>query len=473
MKKILLSSAFAIFSIAAGFGQGAPNGSFENWTGTTYDVLTNYSIQSSNIQSLQDIGQVTMTKVADPFHASFAIRLDTKTNGIDTTFGFYINGNPGGGATVPGGIPYALIPTGLHGHYKSGVVVGDSALVLVIFKKSGAVIGQFVQYITGNHAAYTTFNLPISGLPFAPDTVVVGATSSNPFSMRPNFKGLPGSFLQLDSLSFTGVASQPALMNGDFENWSTATYYTPDYWAIEGDSVQRSTVAHNGIYSLELQVTPQNGGGGGSGANADQATTGHFTAHSGPAGGTPYSVQNDSLTGYYKMVSVGTDTAFISVNTSKLGTSVGGNVMQLLGNTSYQRFGIAVNSSVVPDTMRIEIQAANYPVRAACIGTKLYIDQLSMQSSPLSVPLVIMGNDKVEVYPNPSKGLFNLIYDSNSDETVSLEIYNSLGQKMFSKQLNGQAEMRTQLDFSSYGKGIYFMKTIQGNHISSTKMIVE
>jgi hypothetical protein len=96
-----------------------------------------------------------------------------------------------------------------------------------------------------------------------------------------------------------------------------------------------------------------------------------------------------------------------------------------------------------------------------------------MQSAPLSISTVIMSNDKVVLYPNPSRGLFHLIYDSNSDETVSLELYNSLGQKLFSKQLNGQAEMRTQLDLSSYGKGIYFLKAIQGDHVSSTRMIVE
>ncbi|MGZ4035874.1 MAG: T9SS type A sorting domain-containing protein, partial [Bacteroidia bacterium] len=377
-----------------------------------------------------------------------------------------------GGSSVPGGIPYTQIPTGLTGHYKCGVPLGDSAIVLAIFKKSGAVIGQYIQFLYGTHSSYTTFHMPITGLPFAPDTVVIGAASSNPFSSIPNFNGLPGSYLQLDSLSFTGVASQPALMNGDFENWSTATYYSPDYWQTQGDSVTRSTVAHNGIYSLELQVTT-NQGGGSSGGNADQATTGHYTPHSGPAGGRPYVIQNDSLIGYYKFASLANDTAYINVNTSHLGSSVGGGFKQLLGNSAYQRFAIAVNSSVVPDSVRIDIQAANYPVRPATIGSKLYIDQLYFLSAPLGIPLLIMSNDKVNVYPNPGKGLFNLIYDSNSDEPVSLEIYNSVGQKLFTKQLNGQAEMRTQVDISSYGKGIYFMKAIQGSHVSSTKMIVE
>lgn len=472
MKKILL--AFSLCGILGAFAQTIPNGSFENWTTTNYAILGNYNFQSSNMQSMQRIGMATVTQTADPYNGSFAVNMQTKTNGVDTMFGFFVNGMPcGPGKPNPGGIPYSSQPTGFTGHFKCNVMPGDTALLFVIFKKNAIVLsnGFYLKKFTGTQLSYASFNFPIA-LATAPDSVIIGAVSSNVIASG---NGKPGSMLQLDSINFKG-ASNPANMNGSFENWSTGNYNTLNSWQTQGDSVSRSTSAFVGTYALLLQVTHNKGGCGSSSspASSDQVTTGKFTNYGPPKGGRPYTLQNDSLIGYYKFAPVANDTAFISWGASKLGSPLGGNWKQIIGSTGgiYKRFSVPINLGSAPDSLRIDINAGKWPLTAGQIGSKLWVDGLYLLSSPLSVPLIFMGADYISTYPNPSKGIFNLVYDSQIDAPVYLQIFNETGQLVASQQLQNKGA-KNQIDISTLNKGLYLLKTIQDNKVCTKRVIIE
>jgi hypothetical protein len=464
MKKLLLSASLIVAVCFSAFSQAVPNGNFENWTPMTYDILQFYPNQNANIQSLQYIGQQVTTKVNDSFHGSFAVRVETKTNGVDTTAGYFINGSPNP-SSPKGGIPYSQQPTGMTGHYKCNVPSGDSAIMLVMFKKNGLAMpgGMFIKKFSGVQSSYATFNWNFS-LSSAPDTVIFGSASSD-IAGGGNFKGIPGSFLQLDSINFKGVVSQPVNMNGSFELWNTGTFYNPNGWKSKGDSINRSTASYTNTYAAALQVVNY-----GDYMESDQITTGYFKQNAGTKGGYPYTLQNDSLVGYYKLTANGNDTALINVAAMKTGSAVGGYSKVLLGNSSYQRFSIPLNFSTSPDTLRIDIMAGKWPMLPAYAGSKLWVDALQLLSQPLAVPVLFMGENYISTYPNPSNGMFHLVYDSESTTAVKLEVYNEVGQLVHKENIQSNGFKNT-IDLRAFNKGLYLLKTEQ-NGVSSTKRIL-
>ena len=70
----------------------------------------------------------------------------------------------------------------------------------------------------------------------------------------------------------------------------------------------------------------------------------------------------------------------------------------------------------------------------------------------------------ISVYPNPSTDVLNFNLENKIFEDFNLEIYNSLGQKIFAEQL------MQQIDIQHFTKGIYFAK-IQHKRTAETTMV--
>ncbi len=95
----------------------------------------------------------------------------------------------------------------------------------------------------------------------------------------------------------------------------------------------------------------------------------------------------------------------------------------------------------------------------------------------------ISENNSVKVFPNPSKGIFNL--QANSQWPIAnshVEIYNVLGEKVFDKALRpvtqgqgGQAQGDYQINISSESSGVYFYRMIseKGEFVASGKLIIQ
>tara|TARA_B100000780_G_scaffold16822_1_gene11033 strand:+ start:526 stop:2457 length:1932 start_codon:yes stop_codon:yes gene_type:complete len=77
-------------------------------------------------------------------------------------------------------------------------------------------------------------------------------------------------------------------------------------------------------------------------------------------------------------------------------------------------------------------------------------------------------NSQFNVYPNPTNGLFTIELDGNSKYVVSVK--NVLGQTVFTTTTNG---MNTNIDLSSFDKGIYTVELKDENAIYTEKVIVE
>ena len=79
----------------------------------------------------------------------------------------------------------------------------------------------------------------------------------------------------------------------------------------------------------------------------------------------------------------------------------------------------------------------------------------------------------MNVYPNPSKAIFNVSFNTNKSEDIVLEVTNFIGQEVLFKPFNNSAKLNTQIDLSKYPKGIYNLNIKTSDGISNHKLILQ
>jgi hypothetical protein len=382
MKKKLLS-IMTLIATGVAFGQTIPNGGFENWTTTNFEDPQFWACSNDESHS-GNYAPINAVKTTDAYHGTYAIKITTVANNTDTAGGYFAQGNPGNG--LSGGIPYNQTPTGMRLYYKANIMPGDSALVLAIFKNSGNTIGQYIYKISTSQSSYTLFNQTFSpALPMTPDTVIFACAAGN---LMVN-KGIPGTMLQVDSISFTGVANQPANFNGDFELWQNNTKNSLIGWNTQLPI--KSTNKYSGNYALELVTSPPDFGNN----QAQSARCTNATNHNGPpSGGSPYTTQIDTLVFYYKYLPanypVSTDSARFFLSFYKNGLNLGGSYKLLPFSLTYKKVEVPFNLSTAPDTIQISFESSNWPMQNSYIGSDLTVDQLYLKSQAVPASDFIM-----------------------------------------------------------------------------------
>jgi len=420
-----------------------PNGSFEYWTSYPYMQPTNYAT-SSNVKSFQNANVANVTRTTNAYHGQYAIQLTTVAPvapATDTTGGDFSNATSteGGDPTKwPGGIPYTQTPTGIRGYYTYNVNSADSALVGVVFKKSGKGFAFYAYALGGIHSTYTPFEFTFTpALTQAPDSIIFVATSSNLLK----FNGLPGSTAQFDSISFTG-ASQPPLMNGDFESWTDySTPPTPNDWITSGGgdnnpTFSRTADAYSGTYALELKtVTGTQGKSGTFQLNTGNIQDGEYNSVTNSfSRGFPCTLKKGKLTFYYKYAPANPkDSATINISFKLKGVAAGGAGMNLKAASSYTYVEIPFNNSTTPDSAMIQMNSSYWQgstwqdTAKSYVGADFKIDELKLQS--ISTGITENSADaNITFYPNPMKetGVFDIPSQIDLSGMI-LRIYNVTG----------------------------------------------
>lgn len=81
---------------------------------------------------------------------------------------------------------------------------------------------------------------------------------------------------------------------------------------------------------------------------------------------------------------------------------------------------------------------------------------------------VVLNNSQISINPNPTNGLVNI--KSNSNESITFELLNNIGQKINIKPV-GNGNNWT-LDMSNYANGSYFLRMSSGNATTVEKIVV-
>ncbi|OPZ95699.1 MAG: hypothetical protein BWY70_01936 [Bacteroidetes bacterium ADurb.Bin408] len=106
-------------------------------------------------------------------------------------------------------------------------------------------------------------------------------------------------------------------------------------------------------------------------------------------------------------------------------------------------------------------------------GADLYIDSVSVHDTTtvgLTQPLFTDLN--VNIYPNPSNGLFNLNMLSNS-ETLEIAVMNIQGQTVYENKLSHMAfGSSTELNLRTLPAGMYHIRLSDGKTILNKKLVI-
>ena len=411
------------------------------------------------------------------------MQVATVASATDTAFGFFLNANPNsnnGPSSWTGGMPYNQKPAGIRGYYKYNVATADSATIIVTFSKAGSNIGAYFFEIGGIQNSYKLFDFTFNpALPTTPDSVIFGVVSCK-IGNQGQPIGIPGSTLKIDSVSFTGVSSQPALMNGDFELWQTQTINSPVGWHIEsdmGEGFNRTTDAKKGIYAIELITYPGNTNNHPA-AQAGRISTGYYPNNCNgncvEQGGYSFSHQTDTLAFYYKYApTIANDKASVQMNFKKNGNQIDGRGIDLLASSSYQYIEVPFSLMQTPDTVIIDIQSSGWQDSLlSYVGANLKIDEIHFKSQPLNTGIFNYGNgNTISIFPNPATTNITIECPQKSVLTATdIEIENIEGQIIKNITIS---ENNTIIDVSAFPSGMYIVKCITGKGIEVRKFVKE
>jgi hypothetical protein len=480
MKKYLFMVAIAFMAINVYSQSSIPNGNFETWNATSFDNPQNYPYTSSINNFYYYNLTANVTKTTDAYHGTYAVQLTTNANATDTSSGYLLNYNPnnsGGPNTWHGGFPYSQKPSGIRGYYKYNEATADSATIIVTFSNAGANIGTYMFHIGGVKTSYTLFHYTFNpALTVTPDSVILGFISSGVGSNGPH--GIAGEVLKIDSVSFTGVSSQPVLMNGDFESWQTQTFNKPVSWNVPNGSesgVNQTTDAAKGNYAVELTTILGNQNNN-TAAQPGWVSTGYYDNNcSGNCehGGYPFANQIDTIAFYYKYTPVHpTDSAMVNVNFKKNGSFFGGNTIYLTSQTSYQYVEYPFNLGQTPDSVIVDILSSQWQdTLLSYVGEDLKIDEIHFKSQPLHTNIFNYKNDNtISIFPNPSDGMFQI--KDLGFNMQSVEIFNTLGEEVYSTN-SIKRQSVNEIDLSGLQKGIYYARINNGKETVIRKIEIQ
>ncbi|MBA3827335.1 MAG: T9SS type A sorting domain-containing protein [Taibaiella sp.] len=227
--------------------------------------------------------------------------------------------------------------------------------------------------------------------------------------------------------------------------------------------VSKTTDHYSGNYAIMLQTQSSGSNGG-----AAQVTTGRMSNNNGPQGGLPYTKMTDTLTGYYKYTTSGTDSGQIFVNLSKSGNPVGGNIYHCVATTAWTYFQIPFSASITPDSIRVDLISSSWT--SAVTGSTLYVDKMQLKSQPLSINHVTSAAGNVSTYPNPVDGVLHINTGNYFMGNIALRLFDINGKVVLQKNYNAD-NPDIAIPVSQFAKGIYFYELRNNDLIIRDKFV--
>jgi len=87
----------------------------------------------------------------------------------------------------------------------------------------------------------------------------------------------------------------------------------------------------------------------------------------------------------------------------------------------------------------------------------------------------VISGAEMKIFPNPNNGQFQIDISGLKNQTYDIEIYNSIGSKVYTEEFKytGKSTQSFKLDFSTYPKGIYFIKLQSEGRIKVNRVIIQ
>lgn len=285
----------------------------------------------------------------------------------------------------------------------------------------------------------------------------------------------------------------PSAMNPNSGNattgWLDYNYFNSSFLGSSPISVTRcSDTVHSGSYSVRLQTkvyTPTSW-------NYYNAWGIPFIGHpyndtlgilfNGNANvsnqtyvpGIPFTQKITQFSFYYQYKPFGNDTAECRVLLVNQRNPIAGGVFKTnvaTGTSGWQQATINLTyiNSLTPDTLWILMSSSSLDKNPKA-GSILWIDDASV-TLPTGINELVSAENDVEIFPNPSNGIFTIHSQSINKEDQFIEVYNTLGEKIHSSTKSKLANYS--IDLSHYPKGVYYVKVYKGEKSITKKIVVQ
>jgi hypothetical protein len=133
-------------------------------------------------------------------------------------------------------------------------------------------------------------------------------------------------------------------------------------------------------------------------------------------------------------------------------------------------FEVISDTPVSGTQAQFQNQAAGqylYRIRATDAAGNVLLSESVEAEIPFDAPVVF-----TEAYPNPTNGLFRFDVTAESAQTIDVEVYNTIGQRVYSTRvgLRGSVARTLTIDGSRWGSGAYFVR-ISGDDFTETRRV--
>ena len=82
--------------------------------------------------------------------------------------------------------------------------------------------------------------------------------------------------------------------------------------------------------------------------------------------------------------------------------------------------------------------------------------------------------NNLEVYPNPSRDIFNVSFTSEDAQDLEVRIINVVGEVVYTENLEQFiGEYTKQVNLATYTKGVYFLEITTNNGVVNKKLILQ
>jgi len=141
------------------------------------------------------------------------------------------------------------------------------------------------------------------------------------------------------------------------------------------------------------------------------------------------------------------------------------------GASGWQQASINLTyiSTQTPDTLWVLFSSSSLDKNPKA-GSTLWLDDVSV-TLPTGVNELLGVENDIEIFPNPSAGVFTIHSQLISSEDQFIEVYNMLGAKIHSSTKSKLSAYT--IDLSLQPKGVYFVKIYRGEKSTTRKIIVQ
>jgi hypothetical protein len=148
-------------------------------------------------------------------------------------------------------------------------------------------------------------------------------------------------------------------------------------------------------------------------------------------------------------------------------------------NTSWTVLSDSSWCTVTPLGVKDGTIVANYTSNTGSVTRTAHIAVTASGINPIAVNLIQAksssgiaetGQGQVEIYPNPNKGIFNIVPAEGNRISLNIEVEDMNGKSFLRKQLKGQDKY--QLDLSSAEAGIYYIVIKSETYLIKRKVVI-